>query len=99
MNQQRFEMGYSAYQAGNWAGAASLLAEAKAPGEINGRIDHLRGNALMKLARYDEAAQAYADALEDRSYGMGARRRAGRGYCLPQRRHRRVQPRSQHVPA
>ena len=66
MNQQRFETGYAAYQAGDWASAASLLGDAKAPGEVNGRIDHLRGNALMKLGRYDDAAQAYAEALPAR---------------------------------
>ncbi len=82
MNQQKFETGYAAYQTGNWASAASLLADAKAPGEINGRIDHLRGNALMKLGRYDDAAQAYGEALLDRSYGLEGALGTNRGRAL-----------------
>ncbi|MBR3315967.1 MAG: tetratricopeptide repeat protein [Atopobiaceae bacterium] len=82
MNQQRFETGYAAYQAGDWASAASLLGDAKAPGEVNGRIDHLRGNALMKLGRYDDAAQAYAEALQDTSYGMAGALGTNRGRAL-----------------
>ncbi len=82
MNQQRFETGYAAYQAGDWVSAASLLGDAKAPGEVNGRIDHLRGNALMKLGRYDDAAQAYAEALQDTSYGMAGALGTNRGRAL-----------------
>lgn len=70
MNQQSFESGYAAYQMGDWVQAAALLREAKQPGEISGRVDHLLGNALMKLGRYEEAADAYGNALLDNAYGM-----------------------------
>ncbi len=46
-----------------------MLARAKAPGEVNGAVDHLRGNSLMRLGLYNDAAQAYGDALADESYG------------------------------
>ncbi|MBR3318684.1 MAG: tetratricopeptide repeat protein [Atopobiaceae bacterium] len=82
MNQQKFEQGYAAYQMGDWARAAALLAEAKGPGEVSGRIDHLLGNALMKLGRYDEAARAYGNALADTSYGMKGALGTNRGRAL-----------------
>lgn len=82
MNQQKFDNGYAAYQMGDWARAASLLAEAKGPGEVSGRIDHLLGNALMKLGRYDEAARAYGNALADTSYGMRGALGTNRGRAL-----------------
>ena len=56
MNTQAFEMAKAAYQRGDWAGAAGALASTKAPGELSGEVDHLLGNALMKLGRYAEAA-------------------------------------------
>ena len=32
-------------------------------------MDHLRGNALMKLGLYRDAAVSYAQALNDAAYG------------------------------
>ena len=69
MDQQVFEAGKLAYQQGDWATAAAQLQASKTPGEVNGGIDHLLGNALMKLGRYPEAATAYEQALRDASYG------------------------------
>lgn len=82
MNQEIFESGYQAYQAGDWSAAASAFAQAKNPGEVSGRIDHLRGNALMQLGNYDEAAAAYGDALADASYGMVGALCTNRGRAL-----------------
>lgn len=69
MDIQAFNSAKAAYQSGDWAGAATALAQVKAPGEVSGEVDHLRGNALMKLGQYAEAAQAYSDALKDSAYG------------------------------
>lgn len=82
MDQQKFEMGYSAYQAGDWMNAAALLSESKSVGEVSGRTDHLLGNAFMKLGRYDDAAQAYGNALADNSYGMKGALGTNRGRAL-----------------
>ncbi len=82
MNQQLFESGYAAYQAGDWANAVSLLGQAKEGGEPCGRVDHLRGNALMQTNRYDEAAAAYAEALNDTSYGNVGALNTNRGRAL-----------------
>ena len=71
MNTQAFSSAKSAYQQGDWAGAVASLAAAKAPGELWGEADHLRGNALMKLGMFVEAAEAYAQALADPSYEQG----------------------------
>ena len=69
MNQQAYEMGKSAYQKGDWLIAATSLEAAKEPGEVNGTVDHLIGNAYMKLGRFSDAATAYRSALQDTSYG------------------------------
>lgn len=69
VDSQALNAGRSAYREGDFATAQALLSAAKGPGEVNGEIDHLRGNALMRIGRYDEAARAYADALQDPSYG------------------------------
>ena len=69
MNQQAFELGKSAYNQGDWFVAISQLDMAKEPGEVNGQIDHLLGNAYMKLGQFDSAASAYQSALADASYG------------------------------
>ena len=71
MNTQAFSMAKALYQRGDWAGAVSALNQAKAPGELWGESDHLRGNALMKLGLYAEAADAYAQALSDATYAQG----------------------------
>lgn len=82
MNQQTFETGYAAYQAGDWANAAAAFSQAKSTGEHAGRVDHLLGNCLMKLGRFDDAAAAYAEALEDESYGMVGALNTNRGRAL-----------------
>lgn len=82
MNQQIFESGYAAYQAGDWAAAAMTLSQVKSEGEVSGKTDHLRGNALMQLGRYAEAADAYADALADTEYGMVGALCTNRGRAL-----------------
>nr|WP_306792828.1 tetratricopeptide repeat protein [Collinsella urealyticum] len=64
MNQAR-----AAYRAGDFAGAAQMFSAAKEPGEQAGEADHLRGNSLMRLGRFDEAARAYGEALSDTAYG------------------------------
>lgn len=69
MNQQAYEMGKSAYQKGEWLLAVTSLETAKEPGVPNGAIDHLIGNAYMKLGRFDDASGAYRSALQDTGYG------------------------------
>ena len=69
MNQQAFELGKSAYDQGDWFVAISQLDVAKELGEVNGQIDHILGNAYMKLGQFDSAASAYQSALSDASYG------------------------------
>nr|WP_275100664.1 tetratricopeptide repeat protein [Olsenella profusa] len=46
-----------------------MLGEARRPGEPAGEVDHLRGNAYMKLGQFESAATAYESALADASYG------------------------------
>lgn len=82
MNQKTFEAGVAAYQSGDWAGAERLLAEALGEGEVNGRANHLRGNALMKLGRFDDAAAAYQEALQDASYGRSGALHTNMGRAL-----------------
>lgn len=69
MNQQAYESGKLAYQSGDWLTAVARLGEAKLPGEASGEVDHLLGNAFMKLGQYESAAAAYRGALADPSYG------------------------------
>lgn len=69
MNQQAYESGKRAYQGADWMSAVTLLGEAKASGELAGEVDHLRGNAYMKLGQFEAAALAYREALADGSYG------------------------------
>lgn len=69
MDQQAFQSGRAAYMNGDYSTAATLLGAATNPGEVYAAADHMRGNALMKLGRYREAAEAYRLALRDRSYG------------------------------
>lgn len=82
MNQQAFESGKRAYQESDWLRAVSLLDGAKQPGEVSGEVDHLRGNAYMKLGQYDAAAQAYESALADASYGRRGALSCNRGRAL-----------------
>ncbi|MBQ6395695.1 MAG: tetratricopeptide repeat protein [Atopobiaceae bacterium] len=69
MDQQVYELGKSAYQAGNWAEAITALSAAIEGEEPAGSAEHLIGNCLMKLGRFSEAAEAYGRALKDASYG------------------------------
>ena len=69
MNTQAFEAGKKAYQQGDWFTAATYLSDAKGAGEVAGSIDHMIGNAYMKLGQFDSAAAAYGSALQDASYG------------------------------
>lgn len=82
MNQQAYEAGVAAYQRGDWAQAASLLQQALQDGEVNGRASHLKGNALMKLGRFDDAAAAYQEALNDTSYGRSGALHTNMGRAL-----------------
>ena len=82
MNQQAYESGKLAYQSGDWLSAVSQLGQAKLPGEVSGEVDHLRGNAYMKLGQYDSAADAYASALADASYGKRGALSCNRGRAL-----------------
>lgn len=69
MNTQAFEAGKKAYQEGDWFAAVTYLADAKTDGEPAGTIDHMIGNAYMKLGQFESAASAYGEALRDSSYG------------------------------
>ena len=82
MNQQAFEAGRDAYRQGDLLSAVRWLEQAKLPGEVSGRIDHLLGNCLMKLGNFDQAAIAYGDALGDASYGHSGALAANRGRAL-----------------
>lgn len=59
-----------------------MLGAAKTPNEIMGEADHLRGNALMHLGMYAEAAEAYATALNDGTYGKRGALLTNRGKAL-----------------
>ncbi len=82
MNQQAYESGKQAYQRGDWLGAVTQLAAATAPGEIAGEVDHLRGNANMKLGQFDAAARAYDAALRDGAYGKHGALSCNKGRAL-----------------
>ncbi len=82
MNQQAFDAGKAAYQSGDWLKAVASLSDAKETGEVNGAVDHLIGNAYMKLGRYESAADAYASALSDISYGKVGALSCNRGRAL-----------------
>lgn len=82
MNQQAFEAGKLAYQQGDWMGAVTRLADAKQAGERCGEVDHLRGNAYMKLGQYEAAAAAYEGALADAAYGRRGALSCNRGRAL-----------------
>ena len=82
MNQQAFDAGLDAYRKGDMASAVRWLEQAKLPGEVSGRIDHLLGNCLMKLGNYEQAAIAYGDALGDAAYGHAGALACNRGRAL-----------------
>lgn len=82
MNQQAYELGKRAYQSGDWLGAVAHLGEARAEGGANGEVDHLLGNAYMKLGRFDSAADSYGSALADVAYGKRGALSCNRGRAL-----------------
>lgn len=82
MNAQYFDRARAAYRAGDFSSAARMFLAAKDPGEVSGAADHLRGNSLMKLGKYAEAAQAYTEALQDNSYGKAGALLTNRGKAL-----------------
>ncbi len=82
MDIQAFDAGKKAYQQGDWASAAQKLSTAKQASEVSGEIDHLLGNSLMKLGRFDEAAKAYENALLDASYAKIGPLQCNRGRAL-----------------
>ena len=82
MNQQAFESGKRAYQEADWLRAVTLLDSAKESGELAGEVDHLRGNAYMKLGQFDSAAGAYETALQDHAYGRQGALSCNRGRAL-----------------
>lgn len=69
MNAQILDRARAAYRAGDFSTAAQMFAACKAPSEVCGEADHLRGNSLMRLGLFADAAAAYAEALGDASYG------------------------------
>lgn len=82
MDQQAYEAAKVSYQSGDWALAASQLAQAKRPGEVYGAADHLLGNCLMKLGMFKEASDAYAEAMRDVTYGKSGALATNRGRAL-----------------
>ena len=76
MDQQAYKTAREAYQKGDWTSVVLALPAVKNSDELFGAADHLKGNALMKLGRFDEAAAAYSDALRDEAYG-----KRGALYC------------------
>ena len=82
MNSQLIQQGRAAYRAGDFSAAAQMLGAAKTPNEFMGEADHLRGNALMHLGMYAEAAEAYAAALNDGTYGKRGALLTNRGKAL-----------------
>lgn len=82
MNAQYFDRARAAYRSGDYSAAAQMFLAAKEPGELAGEVDHLRGNSLMKLGLFADAAQAYADALADTSYGKAGALLTNQGKAL-----------------
>ncbi len=80
MDETRFEAAEAAYAAGDWRAAArEYLGAAGGGGAGAGEAFHKAGNALMRLKRFDDAAQVYTRALEDVSYGNAGPLNANRG--------------------
>ena len=82
MNAQYFDRARAAYRAGDYSAAAQMFLAAKEPNEPCGEADHLRGNSLMKLGLYADAAQAYTEALADTRYGKAGALLTNRGKAL-----------------
>lgn len=69
MNAQLLDQARAAYRAGDFSAAAQMFSAAKSADEVCGEADHLRGNSLMRLGLFNDAAAAYEAALNDASYG------------------------------
>lgn len=82
MNYQAFEQAKQAYKQGNFSAAVNFLRLAKADGKPCGVVDHLLGNSYMKQGLFDAAAQSYALALTDASYGHVGSLACNRGRAL-----------------
>ncbi len=82
MNYQAFEQAKQAYKQGNFSAAVNFLRLAKTAGEPCGVVDHLLGNSYMKQGLFDAAAQSYALALTDASYGHVGSLACNRGRAL-----------------
>ncbi len=82
MNYQAFEQAKQAYKQGNFSVAVNFLRLAKTAGEPCGVVDHLLGNSYMKQGLFDAAAQSYALALTDASYGHVGSLACNRGRAL-----------------
>ena len=82
MNSQLFEQARSAYRAGDYSTAVQFFAACKDDSEVAGEVDHLRGNALMRLGMVREAANAYELALRDTAYGKRGALLTNRGKAL-----------------
>lgn len=67
MDISTFNRAKAAYDAKDWETAALLFSTCTG-GEGAGEAAHLRGNALMRLGRVQEAVSAYAQAAADTSY-------------------------------
>ncbi len=67
MDTSTFNRAKAAYDAQDWETAA-ILFSACMEGPGGGEAAHLRGNALMRLGRVQEAIDAYRRALQDASY-------------------------------
>ncbi|AEB06965.1 Tetratricopeptide TPR_1 repeat-containing protein [Coriobacterium glomerans PW2] len=82
MNAQLLDRARAAYRAGDFSAAAQMFASVKDPTEISGGVDHLRGNALMRLGLWRDAAESYDRALADVSYGKRGALLTNRGKAL-----------------
>lgn len=69
MNQQAFELGKQAYNQGDFLSALNHFSVAAESGVPSGELEHLRGNAYLRLGQYDRAIDAYSTALQDKAYG------------------------------
>lgn len=69
VDEQSLAAADAAYAQGDYeTAAAAYLAAADEEWSGSGALLHLAGNALMKLRRYEEAADAYRRATEDQEY-------------------------------
>ncbi|WP_199824823.1 tetratricopeptide repeat protein [Collinsella provencensis] len=82
MDNQALQQAQQAYRTGDFATAAQMFSAAKAPSELAGEVDHLRGNALMRIGMYADAADAYRSALADTAYGKRGALLTNRGKAL-----------------